>query len=147
MAPRRVLGEASLDLGRQDPVTEVIRAVGPNLVVALLMDGPQLRERWGARYASVLAEDPGSSVLVLTSRGAARLSQPREQRTARGAVVASWRDVTGGVTEIELPDDGDAILLNLVCRGREEWSADGRSDGHCAYFPILTKHIVLKTGA
>jgi 5-methylcytosine-specific restriction enzyme A len=46
-----------------------MRSVGPNLVVALLMDGPQLTARWPARYASVLADDPGSSVLTLTSLG------------------------------------------------------------------------------
>ena len=35
------------DLARIDPVQPVLRAVwGPNLVVALLMDGPQLRGRW-----------------------------------------------------------------------------------------------------
>ena len=49
------------DLARQDPAADLIRAVGPNLVIALLMDGPQLNGRWPARYASVLAEDPGSS--------------------------------------------------------------------------------------
>jgi hypothetical protein len=34
------------DLARPDPVGDLIRAVGPNLVVALLMDGPQLKGRW-----------------------------------------------------------------------------------------------------
>jgi hypothetical protein len=51
------------DLARPDPVGDMVRAVGPNLVIALLMDGPQLKERWGARYATTLADDPGSSVL------------------------------------------------------------------------------------
>ncbi len=64
------------DLARQEPVAELVRAVGPNLVVALLMDGPQLNGRWPARYATVLADDPGSSVLTLTSIGMARLSRP-----------------------------------------------------------------------
>ena len=50
------------DLARQDPVSEIIRAVGPNLVIALLMDGPQLTSRWASRYATVLADDPGTSV-------------------------------------------------------------------------------------
>ena len=42
------------DLAHIDDVVELIRAVGPTLVVALLLDGPQLASRWTARYASVL---------------------------------------------------------------------------------------------
>ena len=64
------------DLARQDPAADLIRAVGPNLLIALLMDGPQLSRRWPARYASVLAEDPGTSVLTLTSLGMAERSRP-----------------------------------------------------------------------
>ena len=64
------------DLARPDPVTDVIRAVAPTLVVGLLLDGPQLATRWPARYASVLADDPGSSVLTLTALGMAWRSQP-----------------------------------------------------------------------
>ena len=33
------------DLARQDPVANVIRALGPNLVICLLLDGPQLQQR------------------------------------------------------------------------------------------------------
>jgi hypothetical protein len=65
------------DLARIDPVQTVVRAVGPNLVVALLMDGPQLADRWPNRYATVLADDPGSSVLTFTSTGLMRLAQDR----------------------------------------------------------------------
>ena len=57
------------DLARQDPVSDLLRSVGPNLVIALLMDGPQLASRWPGRYATVLADDPGCSVLTLTSLG------------------------------------------------------------------------------
>ena len=57
------------DLARYDPVLPVVAAVGPTLVVALLLDGPQLPNRWPGRYATVLAEDPGSSVLTLTNLG------------------------------------------------------------------------------
>ena len=46
------------DLARPDPVANMVRAVGPNLLIALLMDGPQTKERWAARYATVLADDP-----------------------------------------------------------------------------------------
>jgi len=54
------------DLARIDPVQTVIRAIGPNLVIALLMDGPQWQRRWSGRYATVLADDPGSAVLSVT---------------------------------------------------------------------------------
>jgi hypothetical protein len=43
------------DLARPDPVADVIRAVGPNLVIALLADAPQLTGRWSGRYATSLA--------------------------------------------------------------------------------------------
>ena len=33
------------DLARPDPIGNVVRCIGPNLVVALLMDGPQLSNR------------------------------------------------------------------------------------------------------
>src|SRR6202000_982025 len=56
-------------LARVDPCQELIRAIGPSIVFALLMDAPQLKARWPARYATILAEDPGSAVLTLTSRG------------------------------------------------------------------------------
>lgn len=74
------------DLARQDPVAEVVRAVGPNLVIALLMDGPQLNSRWPARYATVLADDPGSSVLTLTSVGMSEAGRRRYRD-----VPAQWR--------------------------------------------------------
>ena len=47
------------DLAQPDPVASIIRQVGPSLVIGLLLDGPQLAERWPARYASVFADDPG----------------------------------------------------------------------------------------
>jgi hypothetical protein len=47
------------DLARLDEVADLVRRIGPSLVVALLLDGPQLSSRWPSRYASVLADDPG----------------------------------------------------------------------------------------
>src|SRR5262249_45637220 len=73
------------DLARQDPAADLIRAVGPNLLIALLMDGPQLSGRWPSRYASVLAEDPGCSVLTLTSLGMAERSRPVLHSTGKRA--------------------------------------------------------------
>jgi hypothetical protein len=125
------------DLARPDPVANIVRAVGPNLVIALLMDGPQTKERWAARYATVLADDPGCSVLSLTSLGMAQLSRPRAE-TRRSRVVALWKDRFNGATEIELPPGDEAIAISLSTRYDEEFTADGRGDGGNAAFPILS---------
>ncbi len=130
------------DLARQDPVAEVIRAVGPNIVFALLMDGPQLRNRWPSRYASVLAEDPGCSVLTLTSLGMAKRSRPREEDRAAAAedksrVIALWRDAIYGEREISVEPGHDACVLSLVCRSTREYTIDGRSDDETAHFPVF----------
>ena len=89
------------DLARPDPVANLVRAVGPNLVIALLMDGPQTRERWAARYATVLADDPGCSVLSFTSLGMAQMSRP-SSGPSRPRVVAMWKDAFGPQVEIEV---------------------------------------------
>ena len=125
------------DLARQDPVSSVIRAVGPNLVIALLMDGPQLARRWGARYAAVLADDPGSSVLTFTSLGMSTLSKPRENKPGRGRVIALWRDPVRGERELELPEGCSAAVLSLARHQGTEWSSDGRSDGGAAFTPTF----------
>ncbi len=123
------------DLARQDPVAELVRAVGPNLVVALLMDGPQLNDRWASRYASVLAEDPGCSVLTLSSLGMVERSTPAGASVQR--VVASWRDAINGFAEIRLPSTSDAAVLNIQFKMKREWTIDGRSDGEVASYPVL----------
>jgi hypothetical protein len=125
------------DLARPDPVANIVRAVGPNLVIALLMDGPQTKERWAARYATVLADDPGCSVLSLTSLGMAQLSRPKTP-PSRSRIVALWKDRFNGATEIELPPGADAIAVSLSTRHDEEFTADGRGDGGTAVFPILS---------
>jgi hypothetical protein len=126
------------DLARQDPVAELLRSVGPNLVIALLMDGPQLRSRWPARYASVLADDPGSSVLTLTSLGMSLQSRPATAtETDRSRTIALWRDVRYGDKEIELPEGHNACVLSLVCESIEEFTADSRGDGGKSHFPVF----------
>ena len=135
------------DLARQDPVAEIVRAVGPNLVIAILMDGPQLSSRWPARYATVLADDPGSSVLTLTSLGMTELSRPlHEQKPSR--VIAMWKDAKSGApVQIELPEKAEAVVLSLAVDKIEEWTADGRSDGGATGYPILSGiHPVWKEG-
>lgn len=126
------------DLARQDPVAEILRSVGPNLVIALLMDGPQLRNRWPSRYASVLADDPGSSVLTLTSLGMSCRSRPASSNEPdRSRTIALWRDICYGEREIELPKEDNACVLSLVCKSLEEFSADGRGDGGKSNFPVF----------
>jgi hypothetical protein len=126
------------DLARQDPVAEILRSVGPNLVIALLMDGPQLRNRWPSRYASVLTDDPGSSVLTLTSLGMSCRSRPAQATDRdRSRVIALWRDVRYGEQEIELPPEHNACVLSLVCESMQEFTADGRGDWFKAHFPVF----------
>jgi hypothetical protein len=130
-SPERWLTVCALvceDLARPDPLGEVVRAVGPSLIVALLMDGPQLGTRWPARYATTLADDPGSSVLTLTSLGMAGLSRLPHQ--AKSRVVALWKDPkSGAAKEIAVPEGADGVVLSLRSIQCEEWTADGRSDG------------------
>jgi hypothetical protein len=114
------------DLARLDPCQPVVRAVGPNLIVALLMDSPQLASRWPARYATVLAEDPGSAVLTLTSLGMMRLSE--RGGYPRSAVIGLWKSATQPSTEVKLPDGAHAVLLALHASHQSERTIDGRHD-------------------
>ncbi len=125
------------DLARQDPAAGVIRAVGPNLVVALLMDGPQLPSRWPGRYAAVLADDPGSSVLTLTSLGMSDRSEPKPGFVPKNRVVGLWCDALHREQLLELPEGSDALVLTIAPELREEWTADGRRDGGIASFPVF----------
>ncbi len=125
------------DLARPDPVASLVRSVGPNLVVALLMDGPQTKQRWAARYATVLAHDPGCSVLSLTSKGMAHISRPAGEAN-RSRVVAIWKDRFGTASEIELPEGCDAVAVSLSIRYKEEFTADGRGDDNNAAYPVLS---------
>ena len=82
------------DLARLDAVAELLRTVGPTLVVTVLLDGPQLASRWTARYASVLADDPGSAVLTLTSfNAAARRVIPCGAKGDAAVWPRGWRRV------------------------------------------------------
>jgi hypothetical protein len=125
------------DLARPDPVGDLVRAVGPNLVIALLMDGPQLAGRWSARYATTLADDPGCSVLTLTSAGMSRLSRPKSG-ASQSDVVALWKDAqSGSAIEIPLTRESRGIVLNITSDYEEEWTADGRSDKKTTGYAIL----------
>jgi hypothetical protein len=114
------------DLARIDPVQRAIRSVGPNLVVVLLMDGIQVESRWSARYATVLADDPGCSVLTLSSVGMIRRSDPA--LVVAPMPVGLWKEPGQATIELRLPSDADALLLNLSVGRRAEWTLDGRKD-------------------
>ncbi len=113
------------DLARQDPVADVVRALGPSIVVVLLMDGPQFTDRWSAKYASVLNDDPGSAVLTLTSMGMVRRwrSVWRPQRD----VIGLWKDSDGPVREICLTAGANAAVLSVQLKDVIQYTADGRS--------------------
>jgi hypothetical protein len=113
------------DLARPDPVTDVVRSIAPTLVVALLLDGPQLGARWPGRYAGVLADDPGCSVLMLTALGMTLRSQPPGQAPSRG--IALWKDPHRGLQQIALAEGASAVALAAHARPVEIPTADGRT--------------------
>jgi len=126
------------DLARPDPVGDVLRAVGPNLIIALLCDAPQIMSRWPGRYAGALADDPGSSVLTLTSIGASTLSKTLGGGPDRGRTVALWRDAKNGAKEIDLPEAASALLLTLSVEYHSERTADGRGADKLGGYPTLS---------
>ncbi|QQS13627.1 MAG: hypothetical protein IPK81_05165 [Rhodospirillales bacterium] len=115
------------DLARLDPVLPIINSVGPSLVVVLLMDGPQLERRWPGRHASVLADDPGSSVLTLTSLGMiARSTMPGE---AMSRTISLWKQAGDVAKELQMPAGCHGLVLSLASSVAEQTTLDGRQDG------------------
>jgi hypothetical protein len=112
------------DLAQNDDIAQLIRSVGPTAVIVGLLDGPQLAARWSARYASVLADDPGSSVLTLSSFGMVERSRPEGREPSR--VIALWKDPTTGVREIPLEPGAQAVLLTVSFDRATRYSADRR---------------------
>jgi hypothetical protein len=100
------------DLARFDPVMPVLNAVGPNLVFALLMDGPQLQSRWSGRYATVLAEDPGSAVLSLTCLGMVRRSASPSEDVP--PIIGLWKSRHDPVVQLSLPKGCHGLVLGLT---------------------------------
>jgi hypothetical protein len=112
------------DLAQNDDVAEVIRSIGPTIVSTALLDGPQLTSRWSARYASVLADDPGSAVMTLTSFGMAQRSKPPGHDSS--PVIALWKDPARGTREISLEPGAQGVLLTVCGSRATRRSADGR---------------------
>lgn len=139
LSPNSWLALTSLiceDLARQEPVSEIIRGIGPTLLVALLSDGPQLTHRWSARYASILADDPGTAVLSLTSLGMIKRSQKTEPTSnnntetnkKKSYTVGLWKDMIRGYKELNLTENNSALLFTISASFIEEFTIDGRTD-------------------
>lgn len=111
------------DLARQDPVAPSVRALGPSLIVALLLDGAQLKNRWPGRYASFLSEDPGSGVLTVTPLGMTLRADGTGFPPSR--TIAFWSE-PGAYRELSLDKDAKAMILTLEKRKLTQWTADGR---------------------
>lgn len=114
------------DLARIEPAQVALRAIGPNLVFVLLQDGPQLPARWSNQYAGVLADDPGSSVLTISSMGLIHRANATSQEKSRS--FALWRDQLGGLTQIDLPSGYHAVNITLKREDVIETTLDLRSD-------------------
>jgi hypothetical protein len=129
------------DLAQIDDVAETVRSVGPTVVFALLLDGPQLASRWAARYASVLADDPGSAVLTLTSFGMVQRSRPHGRDAS--PIVALWKDPNRGTREIPLESGAHGILLTTCGERTTRRTADGRWPVNNAmnWFDVATSQI------
>ena len=134
------------DLARVDPCQAVVRAVGPNLLIALLMDGPQIGERWPGRYATVLAEDPGTSVLSLTSFGL-MARQNRLGKFGQSSSIALWKDEKNGPQKLELHRNAEAMVLELKPTFKQERTLDGRADDGMSLRWEYKRHLQVSTGS
>lgn len=121
------------DLARQEPVAQAVRAIGPNLIISLLLDGPQIEKRWPGKYASVFAEDPGSSVLSVTCLGMTKKSVG--SGFPASSEVALWSEPGQGSETIKLNDGSVGIVMALELKDEMLWSIDGRSKNK----PVLRK--------
>lgn len=139
------------DLARMEPAMTAIRAVGPNLVVALLMDGPQLAARWPGRYAAVLADEPGCAVLSLTCAATVDLSNKHHKASKPGAdtkrVVARWTQARDLLSiDLELKDGAIGMLLTVESYQKHQTTLDNRSDHQNSRELVYKSHSSLGVG-
>lgn len=121
------------DLAQLDPMANLIRGIGPTMLIALLADGPQLAHRWPGRYSSLFTDDPGTSVLTITSSGMLGLSRPINGEESDTSTVCLWRDQINGTKQIKNPEISSSTrsqhhVLTLSTAWIEEITVDGRSD-------------------
>ncbi len=139
------------ELARSEPCHEILRSIAPNLVFALLMDGPQIRKRWPYQYASNLADDPGSAVLTLTSYGLVNRSNQQGHHDPNHS-IALWKDDTGKVVEIPMPKGEGlrGVLLSLWSEPQKDMTITGQKSDVQAWrygnhYPILIPAVAPKT--
>jgi hypothetical protein len=117
------------DLARSDPAHEPLRAVGPNLVFVILMDGPQTPKRWSARYSLGLADDPGCSVLTLTSRALIERANNVASRGKGPWNIALWQAGDDyRPKKIVCAAGAQAVVVTLVGEPCNEATLDGRTN-------------------
>lgn len=101
------------DIARSTPVLPVIEALGPSLVIALLMDDAQLPIRWNAKKAESIWEAAGTSVLTFTSLGMVARSTFVDR--ANDAPIAYWQGGIRGSTDISrcisMPWDAQGVVI------------------------------------
>lgn len=129
------------DLARNDPCHEILRSVAPNLVFSLLMDGPQLANRWPARYASTLADDPGCTVLTFTSYGLIGRSNENSEYPDSHS-VGLLRDSNGLTKEITLSPGKKGILLTLGSELTEDYTIDGRPTKNASSWHFISQKAI-----
>ena len=134
------------ELARSDPCHHILRAVAPNLIIALLLDGPQLKSRWPAQYASNLADDPGSGVLTFTSFGLIDRSN-KQGHYPEASAIALWKDDSGKMVEIAMPKGQGmrGVLLSLWSEHTQDQTLCGESRPvrawrYSGHFPIVLEN-------
>jgi hypothetical protein len=124
------------DLARADPVMPALLSIGPNLVFALLMDGPQLIGRWSSRYATVLADDPGAAILTLTCLGMVRRARTPKQPLPGPEprwCIGLWRQPGGDTHELDLPKGYHGLVLSLSSHATTQVTLDLRDDQNSSF--------------
>ena len=112
------------DLARQEPVAQAVRSVGPNLVISLLLDGPQISVRWPGKYSAVLSDDPGSSVLSVSALGMTLKSTGLGHKPSYD--VALWSEPGKTPETLTIPSDADGLIIELQINKEKMWTMDGR---------------------
>jgi hypothetical protein len=74
----------------------------------------------------VLSDDPGCSVLTVSSIGMTLRTFDKGRKDDKSRFVALWKDPVSGAREIALDPGASAILLTLTSRPAVEWTADFR---------------------
>lgn len=136
------------DLARVDPAQQLVRAIGPNLILSLVMDGPQIDGRWSSRYATVLADDPGSAVLTVNSTGL--IKRTMDVRSLQGfednkeeLIIGLWKDDESDNIPIALPSSHIAACLTLYEHAVDEFTLDGRRNSYNSVALRLGNHFTI----